>query len=116
MEQSKEDVKDVNDTFETTDKKGRVLKLRKPGMLAQYRMVGMLGKAADSETYLNMCMPLLYLYAIDGDDSITINSVLQMEGLIQRLGEEGVNAIMVEVQKRFKDAMTSEAEKEAIKK
>ena len=99
----------------TTDARGRVLKLRKPGMLAQYRLVGMLGKAADSETYLNMCMPLIYLYAIDDDDSISVNTVREMEALIQRLGDEGVAALMKCVQMAWA-APTPGEDKSAIKK
>ena len=110
-------IKDKNQTFEITDAKGRGLKLRKPGMLAQYRLVGMLGKAADSETYLCMVSPLIYLYGIDEDTSIHFASVREMEGLITRLGEEGVEAVMLGVQKYFMTSVeTVEEGKEEIKK
>ena len=117
MNPTDEAIKDATEIYEVTDKLGRILKIRKPGMLAQYRLVGMLGKAADSQVYLNMVMPLIYLYAIEDDSSIGISTVREMEGVIKRLGEEGVEALMEGVAKHFGDAeSSSEVDKEEIKK
>lgn len=106
-----DEVKEVT----VTDSRGRVLKLRKPGMLAQYRLVAMLGKSADSETYLNMCMPLIYLYSIDDDSNVPCDTVRQMEALIQRLGDSGISALMKCVQENYGEVNPDEA-KEEIKK
>ena len=112
---SQDAVKEKSITFEGTDKRGRVISVRKPGMLAQYRMVGMLGKGADSEVYLNMCMPLIYLYAIDGDDDIPLDTVRQMETLICRLGNDGIACLMDLVAKNFSGG-NEEKDKDDIKK
>lgn len=98
-----------NEYFSEVDSKGRKLTVREPGMLAQYRLVGMLGKAADSETYLNMCMPLIYLHSIDEDDNITVNTQREMEALIQRLGGEGIETLMKLVQENFSEASKQDA-------
>ena len=105
-----------NETFEATDELGRVLRVRKPGMLAQYRHVAMLGKSADSETYMNMTMPLTFLYAIDEDDTIGFSTIREMEGLIARLGDEGVSCLMKLMEMHFSSEKSSDAGKAALKK
>lgn len=109
-------VKVVSEIFEETDDKGRVLQIRKPPMLAQFRFVGMLGKAADSEVYLNMCVPLIYLYSIDGDNNLPCGTIREMEALIQRLGEAGIKCLNESVAKHFSGNIADDEDKEEIKK
>lgn len=108
-------VKKVEQTFEVIDSRERVITLRKPGMLAQYRFVEMLGKSADSESYMNMTMPLRYVVGIDDDDKVACGTRRELDALIQRLDEEGIAAVMQGVSDHF-SATTPEEEKIELKK
>ncbi|AOY93831.1 hypothetical protein BKK79_20000 [Cupriavidus sp. USMAA2-4] len=77
-----------------TDAKGRQITLRKPGILAQFRLVEAMGaEAAANETYRMMCLPLLYVAAVDGEPVLQPTSKLELEALIQRLDEAGMVAV-----------------------
>ena len=96
-----------------TDAKGRAIVLRKPGVLAQYRLVETLGASASNEVYMSMVLPLIYIESIDGDVVSTAKR-LQIDALIQRLDEEGIKAVMEGVQANF-GAPDPEADKAALK-
>src|ERR1700733_1836894 len=76
------------------DLRGRILTLKKPGVLAQYRLIEALGDVAKNETYVSMCIPLLYVAAIDGEPPTPLSSKLRVEAMIQHLGDEGIEAAM----------------------
>lgn len=86
---------------QVTDARGRVIKLRKPGVLAQFRIVETLGATSSNETYMRMVLPLLYVGAIDGDDDISMTKKSEVEALIQRLDEDGLAAVVVGVAKHY---------------
>jgi hypothetical protein len=99
-----------------TDEKGRSLTLRKPGALAQFRMVEAVGAdAARNEIYMAMVMPLIYVVAIDGSALALPTTKRQVDALIQQLDEEGVAAAMAAVQTHF-GRQDPEADAEALKK
>jgi hypothetical protein len=98
-----------------TDSKGRVITLRKPGILAQYRIIEVMGQSADIATYRGMVTPLIWISAIDGDHVPPLASKLQLEGLIQRIGDEGLEAVVSGIVKHF-GQQDAEADKAAIKK
>ena len=82
------------------DGKGRKITIRRPGILAQYRIVEAMGaESAANDVYRNMCMPLLYVAAIDGDDVFMPTSKRELEALIQRLDEDGMIAVQVGISK-----------------
>ncbi len=97
-----------------TDSTGRAIKLRKPGVLAQYRLVEVLGDSARNEVYMGMTMPLIYVSEIDGIAVSQPGTKLQVEALIQRLDEHGIGAVMDGVQEHF-GKQNPEADKAAIK-
>jgi len=97
-----------------TDDKGRTIKLRKPGVLAQYRLIEVLGDSAKNEVYMGMVLPLIFVAEIDGDTVFSPTKKSEVEALIQRLDEEGISAVMVAVQANF-GAPNPEADKAAIK-
>ncbi|MCK4121404.1 hypothetical protein HFK83_03340 [Ralstonia pseudosolanacearum] len=98
------------------DDKGRTLSLRKPGVLAQYRLVEAVGpEAAKNEVYMAMIMPLIYVASVDGNPVIMPTNKRQVDALIQMLDEEGVAAAMAGVQANF-GAPNPEADAEALKK
>lgn len=74
---------------------GRTLTVRKPGVLAQYRLIEAVGpEAAANQTYMQMINPLLYLGAIDDDPVHLPVSKREVEALIYRLDDDGLGALM----------------------
>jgi hypothetical protein len=97
------------------DAKGRVITLKKPGILAQYRLIEALGDASKNETYVAMCIPLLYVAAVDSDPVTPLSNKMLVEALIQRMDDAGIEAVMKGVRDHF-GASDPEADKAAIKK
>lgn len=95
---------------------GRSIALRKPGVLAQYRFVEAVGAAAaGNETYMGMAMPLIYVAEIDGDPVAPPTRKSEVEALIQRLDEDGINAVMEGIKEHFGGPRDPEADKAALK-
>lgn len=85
----------ANETKIINDSRGRSIKIKNPGILAQYRLVKIIGaESAKNEVYVNMLVPLLWVTEIDGEAVGTPLSEREIEALIQRLGEEGISAII----------------------
>ena len=98
-----------------TDSRSRSITLKKPGVLAQYRLIEIVGgESAKNEVYMSMVLPLIFVSAIDGDAVYQPASKRELEALIQRLDEDGVGAVMVGVQENF-GAPNPEGDKAAIK-
>lgn len=77
---------------------GRVVELRKPGVLAQFRLVKILdAETAKNEVYMQMVFPILYVSKIDGDFIAFPQSERELEATITRLDEAGVGAVMLGV-------------------
>jgi len=103
------------ETIDITDSRGRIISLRKPGVLAQYRIVEMVGgEAASNNVYMGMVMPVAYVVAINGEDAF-FNTKAELEALIQLLDEDGISAVMEEVTKSFSPPSPDKTKKE-IKK
>ena len=101
--------------FDVTDARGRTITLRKPGVLAQFRLVEALGETAANTTYVNMVLPLIFVAAIDGDSVGPLSSKLVVEALIQRLDDDGLAAVINGVEASF-GKPNPEAAKDALKK
>lgn len=97
-------------TVEITDGLGRKIVLRKSGPLAQFKLVEALGDTASNGTYLSMCNPLLYISTIDGD-AISMRTKREIETLVDRLGDEGCEAVMNGVLENFGRRHADEDEK-----
>jgi LDH2 family malate/lactate/ureidoglycolate dehydrogenase len=97
-----------------TDGKGRSIKLKRPGVLAQFRLIEALGDTSKNEVYMNMVLPLIFVVEIDGDAVFQPNTKREVEALIQRLDEEGVAAVVSGVQEHF-GASNPEADKQTLK-
>ncbi len=97
------------------DERGRKITLQKPGILAQYRLVEAMGaeRAANERLYM-MVMPLTYVAAIDGDPIAPPTSYLGIEALIQRLDQEGLEAVLKGVSANW-GASDPEATRQALK-
>lgn len=90
--------------IQVQDARGRTITLRKPGVLAQYRLVEALGEVAKNVTYVDMIFPLLFVTAIDGATVPMPAKKSEIEALIQRLDEDGIAAVMTGVQDKFNAA------------
>lgn len=78
-----------------TDAKGRKLLMRKPSPLAQFRILEAVGpETAANQTYMQMIQPLLYLGAIDDAVVVLPQTKLELEALITRLDDDGLNSVM----------------------
>ena len=97
-----------------TDASGRSITLRKPGVLAQYRLVKILGDAAKNEVYMGMVLPLIFVTAIDGDAVTQPRGKREVEALIERLDENGISAVVAGVQEHFGET-DPEKDKAALK-
>lgn len=108
-------IKQASAEVTVTDAKGRVITLKKPGVLAQYRLIEILADSAKNEVYMGMVLPLIYVSAMDGDAVMQPSCKREVEALIQRLDEEGIAAVMEGVQVNFGRA-DADGDKEALKK
>lgn len=97
------------------DARGRQIALRKPGVLMQYRMVEVMGETAKNEVYMGMILPLMFVASIDGEQVMQPTSKREVEALIVRLDEDGINAVAAAVEQHY-GKPNPEAEKDAIKK
>jgi hypothetical protein len=81
-------------TLVISAKDGRKLTLTYPGPLAQYKLVRAMGPVESENARLcRMYMSLIYLSAIDSAPVFIPTSLLEIEGLIERLGHKGLAAL-----------------------
>ena len=93
---------------------GMKITLKKPGVLAQFKLVELLGESASNTAFVSMCLPLIFVTAIDGDPVSRITTRVALDGLIARLDEEGVGAVAQGVYQHF-GKPNPEADRAAIK-
>lgn len=111
---SEELIAKASQEVEVTDAKGRKILLRKPGVLAQFRLVEALGDSAKNQTYVGMVLPLIFVASIDGVFVPPLEKKAHVEALIARLDDEGIAAVMEAVQGNFAST-DPEAAKEELK-
>lgn len=97
------------------DARHRAIRLKKPGVLAQYRLIELLGESAKNEVYMGMVLPLIFVTAINDEPVYLPTSKAQVEALISQLDEEGIAAVMQGVQEHFGKADPA-GDKAALKK
>lgn len=102
-------------TVNVTDVQGRVFTLKKPNILAQFRIVEALGELAANSTYMAMVMPLIFVAAIDNDPIPFPTTKRQVEALAQRVDEDGFKVIGEGIREHWGDGDAEEV-KDAIKK
>lgn len=108
--------RDANFTVEVEASDGRKITLRKPGVLAQFKMIEMLGgAAAANQVFVNMVLPVTFVVAIDGDPVSRITTRTELDALIQRLDEAGIARVMEAVPEHFGAQADPEAAKAAVK-
>lgn len=97
-----------------TDGRGRSIRLKKPGVLAQFRLIEVLGDTAKNEVYMAMVLPLLFVTEIDGETIFQPSRKSEVEALIQRLDEDGIGAVQAAVMKNF-GGSNPDADRAALK-
>lgn len=97
-----------------TDGRGRSIRLKKPGVLAQFRLIEVLGDTAKNEVYMSMVLPLIFITEIDGDTIFPPSRKSEVEALIQRLDEDGISAVQAAVVENFGNS-NPEADRAALK-
>lgn len=98
---SEQIVQAANAEVNVTDERGRVIILKKPGVLTQFRLIEALGETSKNEVYMGMVLPLIFVKSIDGDAIFQPTSKREVEALIQRLDEDGIAAVLNGVQEHF---------------
>lgn len=87
-------VKDGAQIFETTDGSGRRITIQKPKALDRYRIMKMIGgENARNQEVLGYATLACSVRSISGDPVQMPNSERQIEVLIDRLGDEGLEAV-----------------------
>jgi hypothetical protein len=85
-----------------TDGSGRKITLVKPSVLAEFRLVKIMGpELAANTTYMQMILPLIYVQSINDEAVPFPQSDRNVEALITRLGEDGIAAVMSAMMKHF---------------
>lgn len=78
-----------------TDSKGRKLKIKEPGILAESRLVRTMGEAASNTSYMyGYVIPAVQVVEINGDPVGFPLSIREVEALIIRLGREGLECVL----------------------
>lgn len=115
---AEEAVASASITHEVIDKvTGRKLTLKKPGVLAQFDFIQMLGgERSSNATYVQMAMPVLYLVAIDGIPVDAPIKYSEFRALVQRIDDSGVATIALGIQEKFGEQMAPEEVKTELKK
>lgn len=104
-------------TFEVTDARGRVITLKKPGILANLDFSKAIGKGADTpegfnKLYLMEVVHLKYVNAIDGSVVPTPSSEGELRALLVRLDDDGNDAVKNGVYEHFLKSQVAAAESE----
>jgi hypothetical protein len=80
---------------------GKVIGIKRPNVLAQYKLVDAIGDSAENRIYLNMCIPLMWVASIDDVPVPQPTSKLQIEGLVTRLDDDGISAVSKGIEEHF---------------
>jgi len=87
------------------DKKGRMLKVVEPDILAESRLMRMVGpEAALNPAYMRLyVMPAVSVIEIDGVEMDFPMTQREVDAAIERLGHEGINAVVAHIAAKRKE-------------
>lgn len=100
------------------DAKGRTLKLGELDVLAESRLIRLIGgEAAMNQPYMRLyVMPAVSVVEIDAEPMPLPQTQREIDAAISRLGHEGINAVIEHWSGQRKAAEAAQAEKEAAEK
>lgn len=87
-----------------TDALGHIIKLKRPSVVAEYKFIEALGDSASNQVFFTMTMPLLWVASIDGMVVAKPTSKGELYALMQRLGDEGVAAILEDANRQMEES------------
>lgn len=98
---TEEILKQTQKEITVTDKRGRVITLKKYTYLRETQFIRMLGDSAQNDRYINGVLPILYVVSIDEDRILTPNTQRELDAIISRLDEDGMLAISKGIMENF---------------
>lgn len=111
-------VRKANETHEIIDSLGRRIKIRKPGILDETKLIDLLGDSAKNIALMNYYPPLIYVSSIDDVPLFLGTTRRELDAALARLDREGIKAVGEGIQKYFSDMLVTSEEdaKDQIKK
>lgn len=106
---SEQIIKAANKVVTVKDSLGRSIEIRKPPQLSEYQLLKVIGD--ENDKYIQAVMPLIWVVSIDGVSVIQPRTPREVDALIQRLDEEGINAVI----EKIKDMLPKKPTPETIK-
>ncbi|MDA8231701.1 MAG: hypothetical protein M0006_10215 [Magnetospirillum sp.] len=104
----------ANAVATVTDATGRSISIKRMNALDRLRMFEAVGSEnVKNEAYLGYATLAFHVASIDGDSILKPANKLQLEGLIQRLGDDGLSAVALGIGEHF-TAGTSGDFKDAV--
>lgn len=107
LKPSEQIVKEAAKTVNVTDSLGRVITLKKPGILANLSFSKAAGDDKINILYLSEISHLKYVAAIDDEAVITPSTEGELKALLQRLDYEGSEAALAGVAEHFMPKVAS---------
>lgn len=87
-------VRAANAVVEATDSRGRTWGVKKLGPLARLQLFKVLGAdLSENRMFMGTCALAASVVSVDGEPIAPASSLLKLEGLVDRLGDEGLEAI-----------------------
>ena len=95
---------------EITDSRGRILRWKLPTFLEQVRMIRAIGaEQSSNQVYVQMVTIACSIVSIDGAPQPKPTNEVQIDGIIERLGDEGVAAISAYMRRSAAERSAAEA-------
>lgn len=83
------------------DGRGRRITLEKPSARALCRLLEVLGDSAKNQLYFAIVAPLMFIHDVDGIPVPLPESKIDLEILLDSLGQEGLRAVMQGLKEHF---------------
>ncbi len=111
-------IEKANAIFEVSDEIGRKIKIKKPDILDEMRLLEIVGHLYSNAPLMAIYSLLMYVVSIDG---IIFNiglSKTELDAALKRLDRHGFKALQIGIAEHFKDDVIADTEgnKEEIKK
>ena len=90
---SEEIINSKNILHEITDERGRSITLKQPKLVDQYKFIRVLGKDSENAVFAQIVTPLLWVKSIDDVPFSMPSSLNEIWAAVDRLDEEGIDAI-----------------------